>query len=741
CDSSMQTRALAGNVGYSMEQLRALTPVDLKPAFDQASFERLLAPLLRGETSLLVFETEHRRADGTRYPVEVHLQLAMRPQRRVVLAVILDVSARQAAEHETQELSAELTAQGQRFRSLIEDSTDLIALVSADGLIQYLNPAFGTILEHDPEGWIGENLLDLVWPDDRQAAVALLARGLRTPGEGIPWQLRVRHADGAFRWLEGTGTNHLDDPATHGIVINCRDVTARRQSEDVLRENEQRLRVAIDTANLTLFEMDTDLRYTWIYNPQLGYSSDAQIGRTDQELLGDEGLPIMAVKRRALESGQRVREEVTIRQGRVDVTLDLTVEPKRTAAGRVDGVRGASLDVSRFKALQALLVQAQKLETVGQLVGGVAHDYNNMLSVILMNVTHALTVVDPSSPIRADLEDIHQASRRSADLTRQLLAFARKQPVAPKVLDLNQTVSSTCSMLRRIIGEDIVLDWRPGADVAPVNVDPAQLEQVLLNLCLNAQDAIVDVGTVTIATTNVTLDEAYCADHPGSAPGRYVLLTVSDDGTGMDRATLDRIFEPFFTTKEVGRGTGMGLATTYGIAKQNNGFLTASSALGRGTTVGLYLPQAEAEIAGTPLERPATGLRSHGETVLVVEDEEAVLRGTRRLLTDLGYTVLAADTPTKALRVAAEHTGAIHLLLTDLVMPEMNGVDLAGQLKARHPDLKCMLMSAHPAEAHALGPARETIMSVIQKPFTQEALGAAVRAALGGPGLHDLAHP
>jgi two-component system cell cycle sensor histidine kinase/response regulator CckA len=379
--------------------------------------------------------------------------------------------------------------------------------------------------------------------------------------------------------------------------------------------------------------------------------------------------------------------------------------------------------------LQAQLTHAQKMESVGRLAGGVAHDFNNMLQAILGNVDLALQDLPSDSPVRESLEEIEKSAHRSADLTRQLLAFARKQTIAPEVLDLNETVEGMLKMLRRLIGEDIDLFWLPGADLWRVKMDPSQLNQVLANLCVNARDAIEGVGKVTIETSNVTLDDTYVVTHPEAVAGDYVLLVVSDTGKGMDTETRSHLFEPFFTTKEQGKGTGLGLATVFGIVKQNLGLISVYSEPGQGTTFKIYLPRTEAQAQAGGAVAPGRDLRGT-ETVLLVEDEEQILNLGRRILEQQGYQVLAASTPQAALALAAQQAGPIHLLITDVVMPGMNGKELTEQLRIRHPELQSLFMSGYTANVIAHHGVLDAGVAFLQKPFTIQALAEKAREVL-----------
>jgi PAS domain S-box-containing protein len=382
------------------------------------------------------------------------------------------------------------------------------------------------------------------------------------------------------------------------------------------------------------------------------------------------------------------------------------------------------------KSLEDQLLQAQKLESVGRLAGGVAHDFNNMLSVIVGHAELVLEQMQTDDPLRPHITEVHAAARRSADITRQLLAFARRQTAAPKLLDLNITVESALKMLRRLIGEDIDLSWNPKQDLWPVKMDPTQIDQILANLCVNARDAISDVGKITIETGKAIFDTAYCAEHAGFQPGEYVLLAVSDNGSGMDKETRDKIFEPFFTTKGVGRGTGLGLSTVYGIVRQNDGFINVYSEPGKGSTFKIYLPRHTGQIVAEPIAGEAEFSKGNGELILIVEDDASILQLTEKMLTSLNYRVLVAGSPPEALRLAQSCTEKIILLITDVVMPEMNGRELADHLRSHDPDLRCLFMSGYTADVIAHRGILEAGVNFIQKPFSKKELANKVRAAL-----------
>jgi two-component system, cell cycle sensor histidine kinase and response regulator CckA len=410
--------------------------------------------------------------------------------------------------------------------------------------------------------------------------------------------------------------------------------------------------------------------------------------------------------------------------------LELKSYPLVDASGTIASAIKTVNDVTETRKLQEQLTQSLKMESVGRLAGGVAHDFNNMLGVIIGHTELAMELVDPPHPILANLGEILDAAERSAKLTRQLLGFARKQLVTPRVLDLNKTVAGMLEMLRPMIGEDIDLVWRPGDGVWPVKMDPSQIDQILANLCVNARDAISGIGRIIIETGMTTFDSAYCAQHPEFVLGEYVSLTVSDDGCGMDHETLGHIFDPFFTTKAVGSGTGLGLATIYGIAKQNDGFIHAYSKPGQGTTFKLCLPRHAAEtVEAQPRAHAAPAPGGH-ETILLAEDEPSIREMVKMMLEKLGYRVLTASTPGEVIRLANAHEGEIHLLLVDVIMPEMNGRDLAKQVVSLYPEMVCLFMSGYTGDVLAHHGMLAEGVNFIQKPFSMQDLAAKVREDL-----------
>lgn len=385
-------------------------------------------------------------------------------------------------------------------------------------------------------------------------------------------------------------------------------------------------------------------------------------------------------------------------------------------------------DITEAKTIEEQLRQAQKMESVGRLAGGVAHDFNNMLGVILGNTEMIMEEHGSDSLFSENLKEIKDASQRSADLVRQLLAFARKQTILPQVLNLNNTTAGMLKMLQRLIGENIDLKWLPAADLWQVKIDPSQIDQILANLCVNSRDAIKDQGKIIIETLNVTLDANDCKNKVTFNAGDYVMISFRDNGCGMDKDTLDNLFEPFFTTKDVGQGTGLGLATVYGIVEQNNGFIDVISEQDHGTTFKIYFPRFNQKAAAQ--DKIAEMIIEKGdETVLLVEDEKAILRMTAMMLERTGYKVISASSPSEAIRITEDRKGSeIQLLMTDVIMPEMNGWDLSKKLLHRFPDLKCLFMSGHPADVIAHHGFIDEGIEFIKKPFSKKDLAVKLRS-------------
>ena len=536
-----------------------------------------------------------------------------------------------------------------------------------------------------------------------------------------------------YPWYENGGE-------VGGIILFSEVITRRKQMEKALRNSEKQYRTLFETNPQPMWIYDLDsLRFLAVNNAALdhyGYSAEEFLQMTIKDIRPENDVPELLENVARVTSGldragmwcHRKKDGTPIL---VEITSHVIGFAERKAElVMVNDITDRKHAEAEKENLQNQLHQSQKIESVGRLAGGVAHDYNNMLSVIIGRAELAKMRSRKPESLHNDLDQILGAAMRSRDITQKLLAFARKQIIAPRVLDLNETVESMLTMLKQLLGENIDLVWQPKESLWPVEMDPTQIDQILANLCINARDAIADVGKMTIETDRVSLDQAYCRDHSGFIPGDFVMLAVSDDGCGMDKEILDRIFEPFFTTKGLGEGTGLGLSMVYGVVKQHNGFINVYSEPDEGTTFKIYLPRYTGQIAE---EREAVGrelLKGQGETVLVVEDETTILTLIEEMLTDFGYRVLAANAPSEALELANAHPGEIQLLVTDVVMPEMNGRVLAGRLQSMHPQLKCLYMSGYTANVIAHHGVLDKGIHFIQKPFSRIDFSVHVRKAL-----------
>ncbi len=536
-------------------------------------------------------------------------------------------------------------------------------------------------------------------------------------------------------WLIKSSPLRNDDGTLVGALEMAFDITEAERSEENYATlfREMLNGFALHEIICDAAGCPADYRFLSV-NPSFermtGLKADAVIGKTVREVLPDiEPEWIARYGKVALTGEPTFFESTSKALGKWFEVAAFRPSPNRFACIFADVTERKQAEKEHEK-LRAQLAQAQKMESVGRLAGGVAHDFNNLLSVILGYTELALEQVNASVPLHADLKEVYNAARRSAEITRKLLAFARKQPISPRVLDLNETVESMMKMLRRLIGEDIDLVWRPGATTGLVRVDPSQVDQILANLCLNARDAIAGVGKITIETAPATLDAAFCAAHAGSIRGDYALLAVSDTGCGMDADALSHVFEPFYTTKDMGHGTGLGLATVYGIVKQNNGFIDVTSQPKTGTAFCIYLPSYVGTASLSEKCSEADLPMGNGETVLIVEDDAPILSLAKIMLDRLGYTVLTAATPDRAMELAQANRGRIDLLLTDVVMPMMNGRDLANRLQSAYPDLKVLFMSGYTADVIAHRGALEAGVSFLQKPFGNRELANKVRATL-----------
>jgi len=514
-----------------------------------------------------------------------------------------------------------------------------------------------------------------------------------------------------------------------GTAINGMLEDLERTETD-RHEGRTRLSLIMERMPAVLWTTDTELRFTSSVGAGLellGLRPNEVLGRPLQDYFhtDDPEFVGLTAHRKAL-AGESVTYELEW-QKRI---FESHVQPLHNPEGELLGVIGIALDITERRQLADQLRQSQKMQAVGELAGGISHDFNNLLMVVKGHGEMLLDRLAEESPLRQNVEQMQKAADRAASLTRQLLAFSRKQVLQPRILHLNDVVNGMIQMFARVIGENIDLKFLPGRELAHVKADPAQIEQVLLNLVLNARDAMPGGGRLTIETANAEIDSSYAATHAGMEPGRYAMLIVSDTGCGMDAATQSRIFEPFFTTKAPGKGTGLGLATVYGVVKQSGGFIWVYSEVNRGTTFKMYLPEVTADVDQRAADKAASGPQRGHETVLFVEDEESVRVLVRGYLQSAGYRVLEAVDGVHALETAAAHKGPIHILITDVVMPRLSGREVATRLAARQPDLKVLYISGYTDDSIFRDGVLEGGMAFLQKPFNLKTLAQQMRELL-----------
>jgi PAS domain S-box-containing protein len=620
-----------------------------------------------------------------------------------------------------------------RFRSLIESAPVAISIVRS-GEILYANPACIRLFGHERlEDFEGRPVLSHMAPESHPQLTERRRR--RERGEAIPsvFETMGRRRDGSPLPLL-VEVADLQLPDGLATLVFLRDMTELRRAELERR----RLAAAIEQSAETVVITDAEGTIEYV-NPAFeritGYSREEALGQNPRLLKSGNHAPEFyremwsTLLRGEAWSGRLVNK-------RRDGTLyeeEATISPVRDESGRIAHFVAVKRDVTERQRLEARLLQAQKMESVGRLAGGVAHDFNNLLSVILGYTGLILRRLPEPDPLRPRITEIHKAGERAAALTRQLLAFSRRQVLQPVVMDLNATVENLEKMLRRLIGEDIdlstLLDRRAGL----IRADPSQVEQVIVNLAVNARDAMPRGGRLTIETAPAVLDEAYTSARPGVRPGRHVALVVSDNGSGMDAETQAHLFEPFFTTKEQGKGTGLGLATVYGIVEQSGGHITFESRVDHGTTFRIYFPRVEGEAAFVAGPPPAEDEARGTETVLIVEDEEMLRDFAVQVLRLHGYQVLEAADGADALRLLERHPEAVDLVVTDVVMPRMSGPELAHRLTRKRPGVKVLFLSGYAGPDIAQHGLPEAGSAFLAKPFTPDALARKVREVLDEP--------
>jgi len=725
-------RSLLEMCGYSEAEARTMNPGEFLVAEDRPRAAARTAEVLGGgpeQTStyrLLCKDSSTRR-------VEVLSRMIEYEGARALLSVIRDTSDREDAE-------TRLRASEERYRRLYDDNPMMYFTVDRHGTVQSVNRFGAEQLGYEPTELVKQSVLKVFLEEDHTAVRRQLDKCLEHEDGVDSWELRKTRKDGSLLWVHERAHTVRDADGNPLVLIVCEDITEKKRVAEALRTRESQLRV--------LSELTSDCCWVRWQFPD-GHSQREWITGSVERLTGYTAEEFNRIGRKKLVHA----EDYAATLGQIIGPPGVSEHEFRivTKSGAVRWMRermyvekqdddvicvyGATWDVTEsVEAEEELRVsrermnQSQRLESLGKLAGGVAHDFNNLLMVI-MGYGDVLAASLDSGPLKKHALSICKASERAAALTSQLLAFSRKQTLQPRVIQLDGLISDMGEMLGRLVPDDIELRLTPGSTSAPIHIDPSQLEQVLMNLIVNACDAISGGGKIDVATTRAVPDDAALLGHPSPGSGEYALLEVRDDGCGMDEATREHIFEPFFTTKGPGEGTGLGLSAVYGIVQQSHGFVRVESEPGQGTAMRIYFPITDESIS-SPIEKFREEPDSGNETLLLVEDEALVREMTRDVLSSRGYDVLEAAGPGEALRICRDHTDPIHLMLTDVVMPEMDGKRLADRVLTQRPGMKVLFMSGYSAEKLGEHGVLDPDVAFMQKPVSPVDLSRRVRELL-----------
>lgn len=621
------------------------------------------------------------------------------------------------------------------FQLIGENVADMIAVVDMEGNRLYNSPSYHKVLGYTTEELKSSSSFDQIHPEDRNRVRDAAVEAQRT-GVGKALEYRIRHKDGTWRVLESNASViRSSGGEPERLVIVNRDITERKEAAESLRLTESGFRSMIEDAPYGIFRAAIDgtlLRANPALQRMLGYGEIDELLKANLDRDIFKNSPDFHGLRELLDSVNEFKDvevELKRRDGK-PITVRCTGRKTKAEQHGVPCFDVFAEDVTERRVLERQLRMAGKMEAVGRLSGGIAHDFNNLLGVIIGYSQVLKRRLDPGSALIEHAEEIEKAGQRAASLTRQLLAFSRQQVLTPSALNLNDMVMDMTKMLPRLLGEDIAVSTSLCADLGMVKADQSQIEQVIMNLAVNARDAMPEGGKLRIETTNVELDQAYAWQHAGAKPGRYVGLTVVDSGVGMDAATLAHIFEPFFTTKEVGKGTGLGLATVYGVVKQSGGYIWVDSEPGEGAAFHIFLPRVEESAVTKAAAAPLAEMVGGSETILLVEDSEPLRKLTQSLLESHGFRVLVAQNGEEAIQVEDRHKGKIDLLLTDVVMPGMNGRLLSERLLPKKPGMRVLYISGYTDSFIAGHGVLEQGVALLHKPFTEDALIGKVREVL-----------
>jgi two-component system, cell cycle sensor histidine kinase and response regulator CckA len=711
-------------LGYGVPELTGTNALGFLHPDDLALTQRLCRQLLDRPGMPIRTELRARHKDGSYHLVEaVAVNRLDDPAVGAVVANWRDITERLRAE--------------ELLKQVIDADPSLVFVKDWDGKFTLVNKAVAQAYATSPEELLGKSDADFnrnqdevahYLRDDREVMSSLRPKV-------IPEEPVTNPDTGETRWFQTVKVPLVSaDGRARQVLGVATDITDRKRTEAALRNSEESYRSLVDGVRDVIFALSPGGEVTSLnpaFEEMTGFPPAEWVGRPFEAFVHPDDVPLaLDLFGRVLQGEPRptIQFRILTKGGTYRVAEFSATAQRRD--GRLTGILGIGRDVTERLGLEQQLRQAQKMEAVGRLAGGIAHDFNNILTAITGHADLLLEDLGHHDPRRADVDEIRHSAERAAGLTRQLLAFSRQQVLQPKVVDLNALVLDMDKLLRRLIGEDVELATVLDSTLGRVKADPGQLEQVIVNLAVNARDAMPQGGKLTLETRNIDLDSSYTLEHSLVKPGPYVQLTVSDSGIGMDAETQAHAFEPFFTTKPRGQGTGLGLAMVYGTVKQSGGFIWVYSEPGQGATFKIYLPRVDAPVESTappaPVERPPRG----SETVLLAEDEPAVRAIAQQALERQGYTVLAAPSGAEALALAAQHGATIHLLVTDVVMPGMSGRDLADRLTAQRPGIRVLYISGYTDNAIVRHGMLEPGLAYLQKPFRPDALVRKVREVL-----------
>jgi PAS domain S-box-containing protein len=715
-------------MGYSREEVLGRKSTDFLTPESRKKAQEVIIPEFRRTGKVDDVSYQFIRKDGQVLDIQISAVAEQDAKGAFVrsFAVLMDVTQRNRAEQA-------LVRSEERFRNMVESISDVFFVTDRDAIFTYVSPAIEALSGYLPHEVIGRPYADLVHPDDGHILSEALERRLAGSPEFLEYRLLTK--DGRSRWVRCSTQPTVEGGRVEGLRGVMVDIDSRKRAEEELRKSQLLLRNVLDSSMAVVTVKDMEGRYILAnrrFHEINGTEPDRVLGRTDHDIFPRkraEKIRRDDVRILARGKGEETEDGMTLADGEHSY-LTMRI-PLREESGRIYAICTMATDVTDLKRVESELRQSQKMEAIGRLAGGIAHDFNNLLTAINGYSSLALSMIEAGTPLQGYMQEILRSGERAAALTRQLLAYSRKQVMAPSILDLNAIVVDMQDLIRRLIGEDFVIRTDLAPDLKPVNVDRGQVEQILLNLVVNARDAMPRGGTLALATVNAVVQPGAEAARLEVSPGSFVRLTVSDTGAGMSPQVKARLFEPFFTTKGAGKGTGLGLSVVYGIVKQSGGGIEVESEVGKGSSFHIYLPQARVRTRAPEASEPPsmTARQSGHETVLLVEDEESVRQFVHLALQSLGYTVLTAANGMEALGVLDANRARVQLVITDVVMPVMGGDELAAEIRRMNLPLPILYISGY-SEVRNREPREENRELFLQKPFSPAELAEKVRRAL-----------